>query len=138
MKVFFVLVAALLGLIGVAGLKLIRGCLEGALEDGLGLYFSLVVRSNIITASSCSEQTCAGAAAGSRTTSNADIRAKTSSQRDYLPQNQWIYLLTTLEICLVSFYGSLKRLLYEALQNLDEISMRGCSFSFLLTMNYVD
>lgn len=56
MKVFFVLVAALLGLIGVAGLKLIRGCLEGALEDRLGLYFSLVVRSNIITASSASER----------------------------------------------------------------------------------
>lgn len=105
MKVFFVLVAALLGLIGVAGLKLIRGCLEGALEDSLRLYFSLVVRSNIITASSSSEQTCTGAAAGSHRTSNTDIRAKTSSQRDYLPQNQWIYLLTTPEICLVSFYG---------------------------------
>lgn len=55
-RFFFVLVAALLGLIGVAGLKLIRGCLEGALEDRLGLYFSLVVRSNIITASSASER----------------------------------------------------------------------------------
>ena len=73
------------------------------MQDSLRLHFSLVVRSNIITASSPSKQTCTGGSQGEP----RNVQHRHQSQ-DFLPErllttSQWIYLLTTLEICLVSF-----------------------------------
>lgn len=104
MKVFFVLVAALLGLIGVAGLKLIRGCLEGALEDSLGLDFTLVVRSNIITRSPRSQQT-ALERPGEPRNARRRHQSKGCVPKRALTTEPGTYLLTTPHICLVSFYG---------------------------------